>query len=131
MVSIITAFHIINIIVLILVVMVQSGKGAEVSATFGGGSQTLFGSSGGANFFTYLTAGFAGLFMITSVALTVLGTREARSTFDSAPIVPGHVQKTEPMTEQKALGDPAKPVKKKIPATTQNGKTKSKPAKSK
>lgn len=84
--SLITGFHIVNIILLIIVVLVQSGKGAEVSASFGGGSQTVFGSSGGANFFTYLTAGCAAIFMLTSLALTIMGARQSRSTFDDAPV---------------------------------------------
>ncbi len=55
---------------LILVVLLQTGKGADMGAVFGGGSQTLFGSSGAGNFLTKLTTGTAIAFMITSLILT-------------------------------------------------------------
>ena len=62
-------------------ILIQSGKGAEVASTFGGSSQTVFGSSGGANFFTKLTAGLATVFMLTSLTIAVFGT--GGSTFDA------------------------------------------------
>lgn len=63
----------------------QSGKGADISASLGGSSNTVFGSSGGANFFTRTTFALAAIFMITSLTLTILGGREKRSVFDSLP----------------------------------------------
>ncbi len=77
----ITIVHISTIILLILVVLLQSGKGAEISASFGGSSQTVFGSSGGANFFTRFTAALATIFMCTSVALTILGSDTRHGVF--------------------------------------------------
>ncbi len=76
--TILTILHVFTCVVLILVVLVQSGKGADISASLGGSSQTVFGSSGGANFFTRFTSGAAGIFMITSLALTILGGHENR-----------------------------------------------------
>lgn len=76
-----TVIHIVTCILLILVVLIQSGKGAEISASLGGSSQTVFGSSGGANFFTRFTSGAAAVFMVTSVALTILGSRNQTSVF--------------------------------------------------
>jgi len=66
--------HIIVAIFLILFVLVQSGKGAEVSASFGGSSQTVFGSSGGANFFVKATWFLVTVFVCTSITLTVMST---------------------------------------------------------
>ncbi len=83
--TVLTVLHVFTCVVLVLVVLIQSGKGAEISASFAGSSQTVFGSSGGANFFTRFTSGAAALFMITSLALTVLGAQSKKSIFEGAP----------------------------------------------
>lgn len=57
---------------LIAVVLLQSGKGAEMGAAFGGSSQTLFGSRGAATFLSKLTTVAAIVFMITSFTLAVV-----------------------------------------------------------
>jgi preprotein translocase subunit SecG len=63
--------HCLIALVLVVVVLVQSGKGGGLGAGFGGGgANTLFGSSGGGNFFTQLTMWLAAAFMITSLSLT-------------------------------------------------------------
>jgi preprotein translocase subunit SecG len=63
--------HCLIAVVLTGVVLVQSGKGGGLGAGFGGGgANTLFGSSGGSNFFTKLTMCLAGAFMVTSMGLT-------------------------------------------------------------
>jgi len=66
--SFISVIHIVAVVLMIIVVLLQSGKGAEVSASFSGSSQTLFGSTGG-NFFTRLTSVLAAIFMVTSILL--------------------------------------------------------------
>lgn len=86
--TLITAIHVTVIFLLVIVVLIQSGKGAEISASFGGSSQTIFGSSGGANFFTKFTAGLATAFMVTSLVLTVMGGQSRKSVFDSMPTTP-------------------------------------------
>ncbi|MFN7684362.1 MAG: preprotein translocase subunit SecG [Oligoflexia bacterium] len=86
--SLLNVVHIITCILLILVVLIQSGKGAEISASFGGSSQTVFGSSGGANFFTRLTTTLAAIFMVTSVALTILANQSKKSVFEGQAAVP-------------------------------------------
>lgn len=72
MVQLFTILHVLSCALLILLVLIQSGKGAEISASFGGSSQTVFGSSGGANFFTRLTAGTAVVYMVTALVLHTL-----------------------------------------------------------
>ena len=62
--------HVLACLFLIAVVLLQTGKGADMGAVFGGGSQTLFGSTGAGNFLTKLTTGTAIAFMITSLFLT-------------------------------------------------------------
>jgi len=79
-----TILHVFTCLILVLVVLIQSGKGAEISASFSGSTQTVFGSSGGANFFTRFTAGAAAIFMLTSLGLTLLGSQKQKSVFDDA-----------------------------------------------
>ena len=69
MVIAITIIHILVSLGLILVVLLQTGKGAEMGAVFGGSSATIFGSSGAGNFLTRLTSGMAIVFMMTSLTL--------------------------------------------------------------
>src|SRR5215470_1501069 len=67
---VVPAIHVLACLFLIVVVLLQTGKGADMGAVFGGGSQTLFGSSGAGNFLTKLTTGMAAAFMLTSLILT-------------------------------------------------------------
>jgi preprotein translocase subunit SecG len=67
---VVPTIHVLACIFLIVVVLLQTGKGADMGAVFGGGSQTLFGSSGAGNFLTKLTTGTAIVFMLTSLILT-------------------------------------------------------------
>jgi len=85
MVIAVTIVHIIVCIGLILVVLLQTGKGAEIGAVFGGGSSsTIFGSSGAGNFLTKLTTAMAIVFMITSLTLGYFaGQRPSATIFDS------------------------------------------------
>jgi preprotein translocase subunit SecG len=84
MIIAVTIIHIIVSVGLILVVLLQTGKGAEVGAVFGGSSATIFGSSGAGNFLTRLTTGMAIVFMITSLTLGYFaGRRPSSSIFDT------------------------------------------------
>ena len=82
MITFLTVVHITTIVLLVISVLLQSGKGAEVSASFGGSSQTVFGSSGGANFFQKLTYTLAAIFMLTSLTLTILPSKVKKSVFE-------------------------------------------------
>ncbi|HEY6199031.1 MAG TPA: preprotein translocase subunit SecG [Candidatus Binatia bacterium] len=93
MILAVTILHVIVSIGLILVVLLQTGKGAEMGAVFGGSSSTIFGSSGAGNFLTRLTTGMAIVFMITSLTLGYFsGRHSSTSVFDtrseSAPARP-------------------------------------------
>ncbi len=62
--------HVVIAIALILIVLLQTGRGSDMGAAFGGGSsQTLFGSSGSSGFMTKLTTIAAVVFMLTSLVL--------------------------------------------------------------
>jgi len=70
MYTLIVVLHVIVCIALILVILLQTGKGSDIGAVFGGGSsQTLFGSTGPTSFLSKLTAGAAIIFMMTSLFL--------------------------------------------------------------
>ena len=65
-------FHFLVAVALIGLILIQQGKGAEAGASFGAGaSQTVFGSGGGWNFFSKMTALLATIFFVTSVSLAV------------------------------------------------------------
>ena len=79
MLTIIAIIHLIVAIALILIVLLQTGRGSEIGAAFGGGSsQTLFGSSGSSQFMTKLTTAAVVIFMLTSLSLAYFyGHRES------------------------------------------------------
>jgi len=76
---VVPTIHVVLCLFLIAVVLLQTGKGADMGAVFGGGSQTLFGSGGAGNFLTRLTTGMAIGFMVTSLILTYGATRTSTS----------------------------------------------------
>ena len=82
---IVTMLHVIVCFALVLIVLLQAGKGAEMGAAFGGASQTLFGSSGAMGFLTKLTTIAAVIFMITSLILAFSSTRRASSLMRERP----------------------------------------------
>ncbi|MGH9340761.1 MAG: preprotein translocase subunit SecG [Acidobacteriota bacterium] len=75
MFTVIVMLHLIAALVLILVVLLQSGKAGDLATTFGGaGSQAAFGARGAATFLTKATAVCAVIFMLTSLALSIMYT---------------------------------------------------------
>ena len=101
---IITVLHVIVCFALILIVLLQAGKGAEMGAAFGGASQTIFGSSGAVGFLTKLTTIAAVVFMITSLLLAFTSTRRASSVMKESPL------QTAPAETQQAPVQPPVPV---------------------
>ncbi len=75
-IALITIVHIFVCAVLIVVVLLQHGKSADIAATFGGmGSQTAFGPRGTATALSRLTTWCAIIFMLTSISLTIFASR--------------------------------------------------------
>jgi len=108
--SIIIILHIFVCFALILIVLLQAGKGAEMGAAFGGSSQTIFGSSGAMGFLTKLTTVAAVIFMITSLVLAFSSTRRAsRSVVKERPVqsVPAAPSQS-PVQPQIPLPEPKK-----------------------
>jgi preprotein translocase subunit SecG len=72
----ITIVHVVVCMFLIIVVLLQSGKSADIAAAFGGmGSQTAFGPRGAATVLSKATTWSAVIFMLTSIALSIFASR--------------------------------------------------------
>ena len=113
--------HILACLFLIAVVLLQSGKGAEIGAAFGGSSQTLFGSRGSASFLSKMTTVVAVVFMITSLTLAVV-TSKGSSVIkkvpqtgegQTLPATPGPLQGVQPQPQSQQLPQPSQPVQQK------------------
>ena len=88
MLILLVILHVIVCLFLIGVVLIQQGKSADLAGAFGGqGSQTAFGPRGAANLLTRLTTWSAIIFMVTSIALTVVLARSSsnRSVLSDVP----------------------------------------------
>ncbi len=72
MTTLLTVIHIVVCLFLVVIVLLQHGKGADMGATFGGASQTVFGTEGPLPLLNKITTGAAVLFMITSIALAYI-----------------------------------------------------------
>src|SRR5260370_34784372 len=96
MIYLLTTVHVIVCVFLVIVVLLQSGKAADLAGAFGGmGSQTVFGPRGSATVLSKATTIAAALFMVTSLTLSILSTRAGKTS-------PAIFQKTVPVTQQKA-----------------------------
>ena len=106
---IIVVLHILVCLALILIVLLQAGKGAEMGAAFGGASQTLFGSAGAMGFLSKLTTVAAVIFMITSLLLTYSSTRRSSTIMKErpAPTAPAEPQSI-PVQPQAPAPEPKK-----------------------
>ena len=109
--------HLIACIALIAIVLLQTGKGAEMGAAFGGASQTLFGGTGGSSFMSKLTTGAAVVFMITCLMLSYMyrpGAGRNRSVMTDMPTEQTAPQP--PAPQQQAVPE-ARPVQPEAPAS--------------
>ena len=77
--SVLTVIHLVTAISIVILILLQQGRGADMGAAFGGGgsSQSLFGSRGSATFLSRVTGGLALLFFITALSLAYIYTRES------------------------------------------------------
>jgi preprotein translocase subunit SecG len=93
MVTAISILHMLASIALVLIVLLQTGRGSEIGAAFGSGaSQTLFGSSGSSGFMTRLTTIVVIVFMLTSLVLAIM--------YSSGRSVPARTSMPVPMGEK-------------------------------
>ena len=118
-----TILHVLVAFIMVGVILLQSGKGAEIGAAFGGSSQTVFGARGANTFLGKLTAVAATIFMVTSLSLAIMSKqRNYSSTIGldkppaSAPVTPSPASDTPvpapsspaPAPTAPAAADPAK-----------------------
>ncbi len=95
MITFLLVLDVIVALTLIVLILLQHGKGADVGAAFGSGaSQTVFGSQGSANFLTRTTAVLAALFFIISLTLASMSGKSHKS-----PSVTDNVPVTQPASE--------------------------------
>ena len=77
--NLILAIHYVVCTFLIVVILLQAGKGADIGAVFGGGSGTVFGSRGAATFLGKLTTAMAIIFLLTSISLAYISRNKSES----------------------------------------------------
>lgn len=83
--SILLVIHVVVAVLIVGLIMLQQGKGAEMGASFGAGSsQTVFGAGGSGNFFSRLTSIFVAVFFVTSFVLAMIA--QKRVEVDDAPL---------------------------------------------
>lgn len=86
---IILVIHAIIAIVVVALILLQQGKGAEAGASFGsGGSQTVFGVQGGGNLLTRWTGILVALFFVTSLGLAYIAKQKSVATYEVIPGIP-------------------------------------------
>jgi preprotein translocase subunit SecG len=115
----ISLIHVIVCLILILVVLLQSGKGADLAGAFGGGgSQTAFGARGTATFLSKLTTGAAIVFMLTSLTLSLMKSKDKGSSIMQGTAPPA--KQSSPVSGGKA---PAPPVQNPVVPVQQPNQT--------
>jgi preprotein translocase subunit SecG len=118
LIVLVTIVHVLMCIILILVVLLQTGKGADMGAAFGGSSQTVFGSGGPGTFLSKMTTVIAIIFMLTSLWLAYFASHKSSSVVDEA--APPPIEQTVPQTPAPTAPAPA-PVPAVPPAETPAG----------
>ncbi len=99
--ALITVVHVIICLILIVAVLLQSGKAADLAGAFGGGgSATAFGPRGNASLMSKVTEVSAILFMITSLALWIMSGKEGKSAVSGVK-APATAAQTTPQAETK------------------------------
>jgi preprotein translocase subunit SecG len=103
-----TILHIAVSIFMIAVVLLQSGKGAEMGASFGSsGSQSVFGAGGGSTFLSKMTTGVAVIFMLTSLTLAYISGQPSSSSIMSSKSKPAAAVPAKQAPAAPAQGAPA------------------------
>ncbi len=111
--NVVLVVHIITSIVLVLIILLQIGKGASMANLFGGGSSdAVFSGAGGDVFMKKITVVFAVVFALTSLGLTVLSSRGSSKTVmdkvtQSAPPVTGVGEEESAIAEEEKVPVPA------------------------
>ncbi len=103
--NLLTILHIVVCFLLVGIVLLQHGKGADVGATFGGSSQSLFGTEGPVPLLNKITTAVAVIFMLTSVSLAYLSSHGKKSVMTEVA-APVEAQVDEAAEMSKAPAEP-------------------------
>ncbi len=116
--AVLMGVHLLVSIILIAVVLIQRGQGADMGASFGGGgAQTLFGSRGSGSFLGKMTGGLAAVFMLTSLSLAFFTQQKATSVVgEVAPVMHASQQSAKPASDSGAVDPSSLGEKKAVPA---------------
>ena len=109
--TLLTIVHVVVCLFLVGIVLLQHGKGADIGATFGGSSQSLFGTEGPLPLLNKITTAAAIIFMLTSVTLAYISTQTSKSSVMSEITVSqpaASVEVAKPLAkEDKVMDKPA------------------------
>ncbi len=121
--TLLTIVHVIVCLFLVGIVLLQHGKGADIGASFGGSSQSLFGTEGPLPLLNKITTASAVIFMLTSVTLAYISSRSGSTSVMTNVTVsqPAQVQVTQPMAKDDAVMDV--PAEKKVGTEAEPDKT--------
>lgn len=120
MYTFVLVIHVIVSILLMVVILLQDGKGGDVVSALGGGSQTVFGSTGATSFLTKATVVLTVIFAVTSLSLAVLKTRERKSILQSVNPKTSVEQTLNEKSKKKENGLSAETVKKEVKKAEEN-----------
>ena len=119
LVGLLITVHLLASIFLILIVLLQTGKGQDLASAFGGGAQAVIGSAGATTFLHKLTVASAIMFMITSLSLSVLWSSPGGTMFQKSrmPAQNSEIPLQQPVSEEGTGSQPAS--EQQAPADTQ------------
>jgi len=98
--TLLTILHVVVCLFLVGIVLLQHGKGADIGATFGGSSQSLFGTEGPLPLLNKITTGAAVIFMLTSVTLAYISTQTSSSSVMTSVSVSQPVQEAQQVASE-------------------------------
>jgi len=123
-ISIIIAVHIFACVALILIVLLQAGKGAEMGVSFGGGAaQAMLGSSGDTPMIGKITTAIAIIFMLTSLSLAYMsGHPKSKSVMDKPLPAKTQTAESDKKAEIPATKEPVNAATQEVPVTKEADK---------
>jgi len=107
--TLLTIIHVLVCLLLVGIVLLQHGKGADIGASFGGSSQSLFGTEGPIPLLNKITTAVAVIFMVTSVSLAYISAHKSTGSVMTEVAAPQQqaAEERETTTEMKEIPMPA------------------------
>ncbi len=105
--TLLTIVHVVVCLFLVGIVLLQHGKGADIGATFGGSSQSLFGTEGPLPLLNKITTAAAIIFMLTSVTLAYISSQTSSTSVMSNVSVSQPAEVAQPMAKEDMVVEPA------------------------